>query len=734
MSAAARARALPSVTGQEFADVLSGVVLDGPAGRLAVLLEPAFLTGAGWDPVTRVLSPPAGHQLLGRQMCRAGGCTGRPHAGRGVCRGCFARLTAAGMLPAQITAAEHLPPDPARHRPCLVAGCVRSSSNRGALCVQHARQFRSRARGLAMKDFLADPLVRPLGPAPACAVAACAHLADGCRGWCRPHYARWRAAAAACPGLDAGRWQLTEPPIPEGGHVSLHGLPPLVMVQVLFGVWRRAQDGVKTGDISLRMACRVLAGQQVATVEDCQVSQVASKAARALLRSFARDVRRALADPAAEQAGDVWDLAVFGHRGWLDFAGITQPWLREAAKRWAAQDLPRRRGKGHSNVRTMINATARLSESLRARPDHGTVPSALSRRDAENFLNRLGYLESQGTISRYQRNKTCTSTRAVLTGIRALGLTRPGQPAAGLPGDVILTAADIPTLAERGEPGRDLPPEIMAALCAGLDQLEPTEVRAAVQIAIDTGRRPEDITGLPLDCLALDAGGAPVLIYDNAKAGRRARRLPVSQDTAQVIIAQQQRVNRPVPWHPPRRTGAAAIPAPQSRRAPAHKPGHAGRTAPRLGRRPRPAAHRRRRRVRSRQDRALRLPAHLRPAARRSRRPHRRPRRAPRSPRSRHHPRLLPCRRGPPPRRGRQGHRHAVRPARQPDLARRPHLAERRARPLRRRVGRRPLRHLLRAVQRRRRRGRLPGPVPLRRLRPLPYRRVLPARPDRSPR
>ena len=138
------ARALPAVTGQgrEFAGVL--------------------LTGAGWDPVTRVLSPPAGHQLLGRQMCRAGGCTARPRAGRGVCRRCFARLTAAGMLPAEIAAAEHLPPDPARHAPCLVTGCLRSSSSRGTLCVQHARQFRSRARGLAMKDFLADPLVRPL--------------------------------------------------------------------------------------------------------------------------------------------------------------------------------------------------------------------------------------------------------------------------------------------------------------------------------------------------------------------------------------------------------------------------------------------------------------------------------------------------------------------------------------------------------------------------------------------
>ena len=75
-----------------------------------------------------------------------------------------------------------------------------------------------------------------------------------------------------------------------------------------------------------------------------------------------------------------------------------------------------------------------------------------------------------------------------------------------------------------------------------------------------------------------------------------------------------------------------------------------------------------------------------------------------------------------------------LRPARQPDLARRPRPAGIRARPVRGRGSRRPVRPLLRAVQRRSRRRRLPGPVPLRRLRPLPHRRVLPARPDRLPR
>ena len=186
------------------------------------------------------------------------------------------------------------------------------------------------------------------------------------------------------------------------------------------------------------------------------------------------------------------------------------------------------------------------------------MPAALGRADIECFLNRLGYLESAGTISRYHRNVICRGARAVLAGIRALGLTRPGQAAAGLAGDFALGPGDIPAEPERGEPGRDLPPEIMTVLCASLDTLRPAEVKAAIQIAIDTGRRPEDILGLPLDCLARDADGAPVLVYDNAKAHRLGRRLPVSEATATVITAQQARVRARFP--PPRAASCGCCP------------------------------------------------------------------------------------------------------------------------------------------------------------------------------
>ena len=153
---------------------------------------------------------------------------------------------------------------------------------------------------------------------------------------------------------------------------------------------------------------------------------------------MARDVRRALTDPARERAGDNWDLAVFGHRGRLSFTGISQPWLARAAKAWAGEELPRHRGGGATKVREKVNALARLSESLRARDDHGLAPDRLGRKDIEAFLNRLAYLESTGTISRYHRNVICRDTRA-----RAVRDPRP--------------RAD-PTRAGSGRPARRLRP------------------------------------------------------------------------------------------------------------------------------------------------------------------------------------------------------------------------------------------------------------------------------------
>src|SRR5258708_29330738 len=251
------------------------------------------------------------------------------------------------------------------------------------------------------------PAARPARPRPglgACKVAAGARGAEGGPGSCPTHCVRGRQAVTTWPGAAQRHWQLTEPAVSEGGRVSLRGLPPLVVTEVLFGVRQRIRDGAKITDVNLRAVCDALRRQQAGSIGACAPERVPGKPARNLLAAMARQVRRALADPGSEQARDTWGLAIFGHAGRLSFTGLTQPWLREAAKSWARAELPRHRGAGASNVQSKVNGLARLAESLRSRGDRGLAPAALGRPDIENFLSRLGYPESARTISRYHRN------------------------------------------------------------------------------------------------------------------------------------------------------------------------------------------------------------------------------------------------------------------------------------------------------------------------------------------
>jgi len=406
-------------------------------------------------------------------------------------------------------------------------------------------------------EFLVHSLTVPFSGAGPCQVASCPRQRRHPDGrYCAAHQIRLRTACRD-QAFDEQQWQRTEAPIGLGGQVSLRGLSPLVVAQVLYGLQQRCrQEGVQTKEADLRAVCDQVRRQLVDSIAQFTVVERRNLGFAGLAHSLVTHARRALATPESEVIGDEWDLAVFGHSGSVSFTLITQGWLREAAKRWAADDLPRRRVRagrhtsGGLSVRHHVGCVARLSESLRGRPDKGEIPAALDRTAMEAFLNRLAYLESTKKISGDARIRACREVRAVLRRIRAMGLTRPGQLAGGLGEDFAIHREDIPDEGEPAEPNRDLPAEIMAQLCAQLDDLTSFEMRTAIELAIDTGRRPEELCGLAFDCLARDDDHLPVLVYDNYKANRLGRRLPITESTAQLILTQQQRVRSKYPHTP----------------------------------------------------------------------------------------------------------------------------------------------------------------------------------------
>jgi Phage integrase family len=73
----------------------------------------------------------------------------------------------------------------------------------------------------------------------------------------------------------------------------------------------------------------------------------------------------------------------------------------------------------------------------------------------------------------------------------------------------------------------------------GLEERSGADMRRMTELMMDTGRRPDEICQLRLDCLTRDAHGKPVLIYTDSKNHRPGRRLPVAEATARVIASQQ---------------------------------------------------------------------------------------------------------------------------------------------------------------------------------------------------
>ena len=463
------------------------------AARLAALTDPGFLAEAGWDPGTRVLSLPAAHPLLGWRACPSPGCG-------------------------------------------------------------NALYGRDRECGSCRRGTTARRLASPVAAVPAalsCGVAACSR-GRGSRRYCRAHWERFLDLRGDAP-FDEGAWRETEPAIEEAGQVSLHGLTGRAAAEVLFGLQQRTRSGTTTNPVRLRQVAWELRRTGAAAVSGITGGD---QTQHRLVRSLARHAGRAFLAPESEAGKDVWDLAAFGLPGRLDFTRLRQPWLRESARRWAADNLPRRRGKiAAGPVRHYLTSLAMLSDSLHAsRDDHGTDPAALGRADIESFAHRMAFMAATGKISGDARTRAFREVRHLLREFRALGLTRHRGPAGGLPDDFAVRGSDIPLKPDDPEAGRDLPPEIMRQLCDRLPALEQAscrETRTAAELLIDTGRRPDEICALRWDCLEYDEPGRePVLVYFNHKSARDGRRLPVAQATADLILGQKARVREMFPGTP----------------------------------------------------------------------------------------------------------------------------------------------------------------------------------------
>ena len=531
---------------------------DGWLEWLQARMDRAWRAGE-WDSEASLFTGDLESPRTAAWPCRTPGCPTATRRTSGRCDGCRRARVSAGTSWAEFDSA----PPPRVTRPlqrgrCSVPGCEGDLHCAG-LCFRHERAW-GKDRTEPAAAFIAR--ARPLACAGDCRVAGCGRESVTRRGLCRFHDQRLRRqrTIATLSDDELAAWIAGERPRLGVHQFSLAGLPELLRTELLYALQQRDQSPPPLDPTQVRILLARLGGAVSLREADPQAvcesgGMVYNSGTRGLFRSLRRHLDRAWAQYAGADpfAGDVWqvallDLPVNASRRWpatqgvIDLRVIEPGWLREIVKNWTRSTRP---------------YLQRLRETLRAcqAASHALItvgpadPAGLGAGDFTRILEAVSaQRRADGTLySASHRNLMIYQFCQVIEYGRASGLM------AGVP-DPFRPAArhrvrDDPN---EEELGKALPETVIRQLDARLHLLGPAGRAGAIpagelqlmhqtiyQILRDTGRRPGEIVSLHTGCLEV-IGGQHNLVYDNHKAGRMRRRLPITAGTAEIISSWQQ--------------------------------------------------------------------------------------------------------------------------------------------------------------------------------------------------
>jgi integrase len=457
---------------------------------------------------------------------------------------------------------------------CLVGGCGGMAHNLRRLCALHLKAWqlwRRESRPAAEDGTRGGPV-----------------LAGDLR---RTLSATEEAALAA----QIRRWAGEQTPVLSVERFSLQPLAPLMRWETLFALQRLDRNGRRLVPTDMRRIVRALTTHAATGTARASLLDERCEPAAELLGTRGHrgqapgtliELRWAVrvgfdeftgADAAAKP---VLDLRVVGvrsdytitHRrrlgGTADLTTISQDWLRRLLARWAELEHP-----GSGDFTQTLKAARFASQALAARPGGGQDPATLRHTDMSAVLDHIwaqthpdGRAYARSTPNNWQWKLFALldyGTRAGLLDDLAVGFVQDrashnrhdrrrgrthevneSELGKAIPEPVI---AQLDAQLDRlgpPDPGTGTGDSVRAGgpAAPGIGLLTPGDLRALYQTAYvllrDTGRRPGEIAGLRRDCLE-QTGDEHTLIYDNRKAGRLGRRLPITAATAAVIRAWQ---------------------------------------------------------------------------------------------------------------------------------------------------------------------------------------------------
>ena len=529
-------------------------------------LDPGWRPGE-WDHERWLFTGDLGSDRTAAWPCATPGCPVATRYHHRRCDGCRRARLAVDLSWEEFDAAPfRRPVRPLARGGCRVPGCESELLSRG-LCLRHERSWR-KDKAEPVEVFIAR--ARPLARRGDCAVAGCEREQASRRGLCRFHDNRLlrQHNVISLRADELAAWIAAERPLLGAHQFSLAGLPELLRTEFLFALQRRDQAPPPLDPAQVRILLARLDG--AASVRDADpavVCETGGMQYNSAIRGLFRDLRRHLdqawaactgADPFA---GEVWQVALLGLRpnpsrrwpatqGIIDFRPVELAWLREIAMHWARSTRPTLQ-----RLRETLRACRAASAALAA--TGRTDPAQLGAGDFTLVADaiRVQRRADGGPYSASHRNLLLYQFCQVIEHGRGSGLMSQ-VPDSFRPAGRLRIRQE----ANEDETGKALPDPVIRRLDASLHLLGPAGRAGSIpaadlqamhqviyQVLRDTGRRPGEVVSLHTGCVEV-TGGQHNLIYDNHKAGRMRRRLPITTGTAQAIMDwERRRASLPTP-------------------------------------------------------------------------------------------------------------------------------------------------------------------------------------------
>lgn len=458
--------------------------------------------------------------------------------------------------------------------------CERASHTNG-VCDTHDVHWRTtyRPSGMTLDEFVDSDIPNPLSAIGPCIVPACIRERRNKQTeLCDTHQEQFKKRSDK--DIQEGDFAARTEPIRVRGNFSLLPLPEPLRSELLVVLQAEDRAGYGVNPVLVYLLTQQLAHSGNSFAEPGFLERAQSRAHKlhqtnqiAFLRRAATTIKflESRFNNVDPTDGDLWDtfligLQTTGHRlrrrnpgnegkftgkrAIIDFTPIRQTWLRELVKQWGRDMRPTT-----TEIAKAVKAFSVLSQAISLRPG-GEDPSTAGLRDIQKMLELINELRKQnGEIyGSGQRSKYLTVIRRALHYLRGAGFMN------SIPMGFAVTPDHrvARTRPSDDEPGRALPYRVITALSRAVPSLPDnrgqtgaaisgsdlgTMHRAALRALIDTGRRPNEVCSLRIGCVTksvpFGADGNVVeytLTYDNHKAGRDGRTLPITRETGEALL------------------------------------------------------------------------------------------------------------------------------------------------------------------------------------------------------